>query len=33
MFKINGKKLAVLLVVAALSVALGRFGLLLNITW
>jgi hypothetical protein len=33
MHQLNGKKLLVLLVVAALSVALGRFGLLLNFTW
>jgi hypothetical protein len=33
MLHVNVKKLAVLMVVAALAVALGRFGFLLNITW
>jgi hypothetical protein len=33
MLHLNVKKLAVLLVVAALAVALGRFGFLVNITW
>jgi hypothetical protein len=33
MLQLNAKKIAVLLVVTALSVALGKFGLLLNFTW
>jgi hypothetical protein len=33
MLQLNVKKLAVLLVVVVLAVALGRFGFLLNITW
>jgi hypothetical protein len=33
MLHLNVKKLAVLLVVTALAVALGRFGFLVNITW
>lgn len=33
MLQLNVKKFAVLLVVAVLAVALGRFGFLLNITW
>jgi hypothetical protein len=33
MLQWNGKKLFVLLAVAALSVALGKFGISLNFTW